>query len=127
PYTTLFRSKIGREFADRLIERAKAGVSVYLLYDDVGCFWLPRRYKQRLRKAGIQVAGFNERHRVLRILGPTRINYRNHRKVMVIDGKEAWVGGINIADEYLGRVKRHGYWRGRHLRGAGPAAPGRDR
>lgn len=114
--------KIGREFADRLIERAKAGVSVYLLYDDVGCFWLPRRYKQRLRKAGIQVAGFNERHRVLRILGPTRINYRNHRKVMVIDGKEAWVGGINIADEYLGRVKRYGYWRDTHVRVAGPAA-----
>ena len=113
---------VGREFADRLMERARAGVSIYLLYDDVGCFWLPRAYKDRLRAAGIRVAGFNHRHRILRILGPTRINYRNHRKVMVVDGKEAWVGGINVGDEYMGRSRRFGPWRDTHVRVAGPAA-----
>ncbi|MDO8360320.1 MAG: cardiolipin synthase, partial [Devosia sp.] len=61
--------ELGREFATRLIERANAGVKVYLLYDDVGCFWLPRAYKQRLHDAGINIRGFNHRHRFLRFLG----------------------------------------------------------
>jgi cardiolipin synthase len=113
---------IGREFADRLIERAKAGISVHLLYDDVGCFFLPRAYKRRLAEAGINIHGFNHRHRFLRFLGPTRLNYRNHRKVVVMDGKEAWVGGINVGDEYMGRSKRFGRWRDTHVRVAGPAA-----
>jgi cardiolipin synthase len=112
---------LGREFADRLIERAYAGVKIYLLYDDVGCFWLPRSYKRRLRQAGIHALGFNHRHRFLRIFGPTRINYRNHRKVMVVDGKEAWVGGLNVGDEYVGRSKTFGHWRDTHVRVLGPA------
>lgn len=112
---------LGREFADRLIERARAGVRIWLLYDDVGCFWLPRRYKQRLRDEGIVVRGFNHRHRVLRAFGPTRINYRNHRKIMVVDGKEAWIGGINVGDEYVGRSKVFGHWRDTHVWFAGPA------
>ena len=113
---------LGREFADRLIERAKAGVAVHLLYDDVGCFFLPRSYKRRLADAGIRIHGFNHRHRFLRFLGPTRLNYRNHRKVVVMDGKEAWIGGINVGDEYMGRSKRFGLWRDTHVRVAGPAA-----
>ena len=78
--------ELGREFAERLLERAAAGVKIYLLYDDVGCFWLPRAYKRRLRDAGILMRGFNHRHRFLRFLGPTRIQYRNHRKIMIADG-----------------------------------------
>ncbi|MEO8757317.1 MAG: cardiolipin synthase [Devosia sp.] len=113
--------ELGREFADRLIERAKAGVRVYLLYDDVGCFWLPRAYKQRLRAAGIIMCGFNHRHRFLRLLGPTRIQYRNHRKVVVADGKEAWIGGLNVGDEYMGRDKKFGHWRDTHVRLKGPS------
>ena len=114
--------QLGREFADRLIERAKAGVKVYLLYDDVGSFGLPRAYKDRLRDAGINVHGFNHRHRILRILGPTRIQYRNHRKIVVVDGKEAWIGGLNVGDEYMGRSKKFGHWRDTHVRFKGPAA-----
>lgn len=113
---------LGREFADRLIERARAGVKIYLLYDDVGCFWLPRSYKLRLRKEGIRAYAFNHRHRFLRLFGPTRINYRNHRKVMVVDGKEAWVGGLNVGDEYVGRSKVFGHWRDTHVHFEGPAA-----
>lgn len=113
---------LGQEFAARLIERAQAGVAVYLLYDDVGCFWLPRSYKQRLRAAGVRVAGFNQRHRILRLLGPTRINYRNHRKMLVVDGREAWTGGLNVGDEYMGKSPVFGRWRDTHVRVAGPAA-----
>jgi cardiolipin synthase len=113
--------ELGREFAERLIERAAAGVRIYLLYDDVGCFWLPRAYKNRLRAAGINIHGFNHRHRVLRFLGPTRIQYRNHRKIIVADGKEAWCGGLNVGDEYMGRSKRFGPWRDTHVRIKGPS------
>jgi cardiolipin synthase len=113
--------QLGREFAERLIERAKAGVKVYLLYDDVGCFWLPRSYKNRLRDAGVRVHGFNHRHRILRILGPTRIQYRNHRKIVIADGKEAWIGGLNVGDEYMGRSKVFGHWRDTHVRFKGPS------
>jgi cardiolipin synthase len=118
--------ELGRELATRLIERANAGVKIYLLYDDVGCFWLPRAYKQRLRDAGITVHGFNHRHRFLRFLGPTRIQYRNHRKVVVADGKEAWIGGLNVGDEYMGRSKRFGPWRDTHVRLKGPAVLAAD-
>ena len=114
--------ELGREFAERLIERAKAGVRIYLLYDDVGSFWLPRAYKNRLRDAGIRIHGFNHRHRSLRILGPTRIQYRNHRKIVVVDGKEAWIGGLNVGDEYMGRSKKFGHWRDTHVHFKGPAA-----
>jgi cardiolipin synthase len=118
--------ELGREFATRLIERANAGVKIYLLYDDVGCFWLPRAYKERLRAAGINMHGFNHRHRILRFLGPTRIQYRNHRKIVVADGKEAWIGGLNVGDEYMGRSKRFGPWRDTHVRIKGPAVLAAD-
>jgi cardiolipin synthase len=118
--------EIGREFADRLIERANAGVRIYLLYDDVGCFWLPRAYKDRLRAAGIRVHGFNHRHRFLRFLGPTRIQYRNHRKIVVVDGKEAWIGGLNVGDEYMGRSRKFGPWRDTHVHLRGPAVLAAD-
>ena len=113
---------LGREFADRLIERAKAGIPVHLLYDDVGSFWLSRRYKKRLSDAGVKVASFNQRYGLLKIYGPMRLNYRSHRKVVVVDGKEAWVGGLNVGDEYVGRSKRFGRWRDTHVHVAGPAA-----
>jgi cardiolipin synthase len=113
---------LGLEFAARLIERAQAGVAVHLLYDDVGCFWLPRAYKRRLREAGVKVAAFNQRHKLLRLLGPSRINYRNHRKMLVVDGKEAWTGGLNVGNEYMGLSPVFGRWRDTHVRVAGPAA-----
>ncbi|WIJ23458.1 cardiolipin synthase [Devosia sp. RR2S18] len=115
---------LGRELADRLIERANAGVSVYLLYDDVGSTALPKAYRTQLRAAGIKVAGFNQRHKFLRIFGPTRINYRNHRKIVVVDGEHAWAGGHNVGVEYLGEDPRLGHWRDTHVRVSGPAALG---
>lgn len=115
---------LGRELAERLIERAKAGVKVYLLYDDVGSTGMPKRYRTQLREAGIKVAGFNQRHKFLRFYGPTRINYRNHRKIVVVDGEHAWVGGHNVGVEYLGLDPKFGRWRDTHVRVSGPAALG---
>jgi cardiolipin synthase len=113
---------LGKILADKLIARAQAGVSVRLLYDDVGSVGLPHSYLERLRSAGVKVAGFNNRHPFLRFYGPTRINYRNHRKIVVADGLEAWVGGHNVGVEYLGRDKRFGRWRDTQVAVKGPAA-----
>jgi cardiolipin synthase len=113
---------LGKELAERLIERAKAGVKVYLLYDDIGSTGMPKRYRAQLREAGVKVAGFNQRHKFLRVFGPTRINYRNHRKIVVVDGEHAWVGGHNVGVEYLGEDPRFGRWRDTHVRVSGPAA-----
>ena len=115
---------LGAELARRLIERARAGVQIYLLYDDIGSTGMPKRYRRQLREAGIKVAGFNQRHKFLRIYGPTRINYRNHRKIVVADGEHAWVGGHNVGVEYLGEHARFGHWRDTHVRVSGPAALG---
>ena len=114
--------RLGRELADLLIERARAGVRVHLLYDEVGSNGLPRRYRARLRAGGVKVAAFNQRHRFLRFYGPTRLNYRNHRKIVVADGEHAWIGGLNVGVEYLGEDKRYGPWRDTHVRVRGPAA-----
>ncbi|MGB3024449.1 cardiolipin synthase [Paradevosia shaoguanensis] len=114
--------RLGQQLAELLIERARAGVTVRILYDDVGSNGLPLAYLQRLRDAGVQVASFNQRHPFLRIYGPTRINYRSHRKVVSVDGKEAWVGGHNVGVEYLGEDPRFGHWRDTQVHVTGPAA-----
>src|SRR5690606_3066231 len=106
----------------RLIERAQAGVDVYLLYDDVGSIFLPRRYVARLRAGGVNVSTFNQQHKLLRFYGPMRINYRNHRKIVVVDGAEAWVGGQNIGVESRGHSPRFGRWRDPQVHVRGRAA-----
>jgi Phosphatidylserine/phosphatidylglycerophosphate/cardiolipin synthases and related enzymes len=115
---------LGSELARRLIAKAKSGVAVYLLYDDIGSTGMPKRYRRELREAGVKVSSFNRRHKFLRLFGPTRINYRNHRKIVVADGKHAWVGGHNVGVEYLGQDPRFGHWRDTHVRVSGPAALG---
>ncbi|HTJ56009.1 MAG TPA: cardiolipin synthase [Devosiaceae bacterium] len=113
---------LGKALADKLIARAQAGVAIRLLYDDIGSAGLPRTYVERLRAAGIKVSGFNHRHPFLRLYGPTRLNYRNHRKIVVADGLEAWVGGHNVGVEYIGQSKRFGRWRDTQVHVTGPAA-----
>ncbi|QQR40841.1 cardiolipin synthase [Devosia rhizoryzae] len=115
---------LGRQLAERLIAKARQGVRVYLLYDDVGSNGMPKRYRREMREAGVKVAGFNQRHKFLRFYGPTRINYRNHRKIVVVDGKVAWTGGHNVGVEYLGQDPKFGRWRDTHVRVIGPAALG---
>jgi len=110
--------ELGREFQQRLITKAHDGVRVYLLYDEVGSNKLPRRYMNELREAGVEVFSFFTRQ------GPSnrfQINFRNHRKVVVVDGRVAWIGGHNVGDEYVGRGE-FGRWRDTHVKIEGPAA-----
>ena len=113
--------EIGRQVKDHLIARAKHGVRVYFLYDEVGSKDLPKAYKRELAEAGVEVSAFNTRRGAGNRF---QINFRNHRKVVVVDGKVAWVGGHNVGDEYLGRDPKFGHWRDTHLRIEGPAALG---
>ncbi len=113
--------EIGRLMQAKLIDAAHRGVRVYFLYDEVGSTALPKSYLSELRAAGIQVYNFHTRQ------GPRnrfQINFRNHRKVVVTDGRVAWLGGLNVGDEYLGRDPAFGAWRDTHLRIEGPAALG---
>lgn len=118
----LRNDKLGNLLADCLIAKAQAGVTVLLLYDDIGSAGLPRSYLARLTDAGVKVSGFNRSRPMLPLLRPFRINFRNHRKIVVVDGKIAWVGGLNVGDEYLGHDARFGRWRDTHVRLEGPAA-----
>ena len=113
--------EIGRRIKQHLIARAEAGVRVYFLYDEMGSHELPASYKRDLQAAGIEVSPFNTRkgHG-----NRFQINFRNHRKVVVVDGRTAWVGGHNVGDEYLGRDPKFGHWRDTHVRIIGPAALG---
>lgn len=109
----------GRRFIDALCECARRGVEVRFLYDSVGSYNLSRRLLKQLRLAGGRASSF------LPIFNPMyrfRLNLRNHRKIVVIDGKVAFTGGLNIGDEYLGLAPRFGHWRDTHLRVEGPAA-----
>ncbi|TWT83225.1 putative cardiolipin synthase YwiE [Planctomycetes bacterium CA13] len=100
--------EIGSRFADALIERAAVGVKVRLLYDEVGCLRLPNRYLSRLTKAGVDVRAFNTRQG---FANRFQINFRNHRKLIVIDGKRAMVGGLNVGNEYIGTASWVTRWR----------------
>jgi len=108
---------LGRAFQDRLIAAAARGVRVRVMTDAVGSFGLPMRYITRLRAAGIEVA-----HRK-RSRAPSyrfQINYRNHRKSLIVDGETGFTGGFNVGDEYMGRKPAYGAWRDTHLRLCGP-------
>lgn len=109
--------ELGHQIADLLIEKAKQGVEVRFIYDDVGSWHLSRRFIHRLKEAGVKV------HCFLPVVFPwfsSRMNYRNHRKIMVIDGVVGFTGGINIAQRYVKGTKK-GVWRDTHLRIEGEA------
>ena len=113
--------EIGRELKAHLIERAKAGIRVRFLYDEVGSHDLPRAYVDELRAAGAEAHDFHtQKGRRNRF----QLNFRNHRKIVVVDGRIAWVGGHNVGDEYLSRDPKIGPWRDTHVRIEGPAALG---
>lgn len=114
---------IGNKVADVLIAKAKEGVAVRVVYDDVGCWRVPQRFFSRMSREGISVQPF------MPVRFPTltrRVNYRNHRKVIVIDGQVGYIGGMNIADRYV-----HGIgdqeWRDTMLRIVGGAVYGLQR
>lgn len=113
--------KIGREFKNRLIAAAERGVRVHFLYDEVGSHALPKRYVSELREAGVEARGSTGEGR---LLSRFRINFRNHRKIVVVDGRRGFLGGLNVGDEYLGHHPRLTPWRDTHLEVSGPVVLG---
>ncbi|WP_172370705.1 cardiolipin synthase [Sporosarcina jiandibaonis] len=109
---------LGKRLLDVLIQKAKQGVQVRLLYDDMGSRGVHKRHFRELIRHGGQVEAFFPS--ILPLINP-RLNYRNHRKIVVIDGRIGYIGGFNVGDEYLGLKKRFGYWRDTHLRIEGSA------
>lgn len=111
---------IGRLVRDVLIEKARAGVEVRVIYDDVGCWHVPNVFFEEMRGAGIEVRSF------LKVRFPlftSRVNYRNHRKIVVIDGVVGFVGGMNLAERYM-RGFSWGIWRDTHIMLQGKAVHG---
>ncbi|WP_301108510.1 cardiolipin synthase [Sporosarcina sp.] len=109
---------IGTRIVDILCRKAKAGVKVRMLYDDIGSRGLRIKHLQKLTESGGEVAAFFPA--ILPLINP-RLNYRNHRKLVIIDGRIGYIGGFNVGDEYLGLSKKFGYWRDTHLRMEGSA------
>lgn len=112
-YYIIQDDKIGLRFRDALISAARRNVKIRLIYDHVGSFPTKKRFWKSLRDEGIEVYPF---FKVAFPLLGSRINWRNHRKVVVIDGKTGYIGGMNIADRYM-----RPDWRDLHLRVRGPA------
>jgi cardiolipin synthase len=110
----------GRLLRDLLIDKARQGVEVRLLYDDVGCWKVPHAFFDEMRGAGIEARSF------LKVRFPlftSKVNYRNHRKIVVIDGRVAYTGGMNIALRYM-KGFPWGIWRDTHIKIEGKAVYG---
>ncbi len=109
--------KVGREFADALSERATAGVRVHVLLDWIGSNKLDPAALAELEESGVQV----ERYRPLRWYSLSRMNSRTHRKILVVDGRVGFIGGIGIADRWSGHAQSPDHWRDSHFQLEGPA------
>lgn len=116
-FYTIKDDDIGRALRDALTERAQAGVSVWLLHDELPFFGLPRKFTAPLDDAGVQLA---RPKGPKRLLGPFQLNYRNHRKLVVVDNKVAFTGGLNVSKTYVGRDPSIGPWRDTFARFQGP-------
>ena len=113
--------ELGRELKSRLLRKAAAGVRVYFLFDEFGSHALPRAYLRELRDGGVAAHRF---HTTRGAGNRFQLNFRNHRKVVVVDGHTGWIGGHNVGNEYLGLSPRLGPWRDTHVRVTGPAVLG---
>ncbi len=114
-YYIFANDKVGREVMDILIQKVKQGVKVKLIYDSVGSKKSRRRFFRKLVKAGGQVAEFFPPFMHIRMIN-LKMNYRNHRKVVVIDGKVGYTGGINIRDDHMGMNMKLSPWRDASVR-----------
>ncbi len=117
-YYILALDGIGKELVALLKEKARQGVEVRVIVDDVGSWNLKNRFFRSLRKEGIEIYSF------LQVRFPSftsKVNYRNHRKIVIIDGLMAYMGGINVADRYIHGTKKLGYWRDTHIKIEGEA------
>lgn len=120
-YYIIENDNLGRQLADLLITKAQQGVKVRVIYDHVGSYTINSALFKRLRRGGV------EAHPFLKVTFTTfaaRLNWRNHRKVVVIDGQVGYIGGMNIADRYVTGNKGKKPWRDTHMRITGPAVKG---
>lgn len=118
-YYTFYSDKIGNQLLDLLMQKAKEGVKVRVLYDAWGSMGASKTWFKQLVDVGGEVSQFiTSRNMISRY----RINYHLHRKIVVIDGIISWTGGFNVGDQYLGEKKKFGYWRDTHVRIVGSAS-----
>jgi cardiolipin synthase len=109
---------LGKRLKQALIDKAVQGVKVFFLYDEIGSHALPADYLNELQNAGAKIHSFHSTR------GPKnrfQLNFRNHRKIVVVDGETGWIGGHNVGDEYLGKNPKFGAWRDTHMKIIGPA------
>ncbi len=111
--------ELGEKLKQKLIEKVREGVAVYLLFDEIGSHNLSARYIRECREGGINMRPF---HTTKGLANRFQINFRNHRKIVVADGQIAFLGGLNVGIEYLGKDERVGHWRDTHASVQGPAA-----
>lgn len=119
-YYIFLNDAVGRMIKDTLIEKAREGVEVRVIYDDVGCWNVPNEFYENMRDAGIEVRSF------LKVRFPlftSKVNYRNHRKMVIIDGETGFIGGMNLAERYV-KGFSWGTWRDTHILLRGRAVHG---
>lgn len=109
--------ELGRALRGHLIAAVKRGVTVRVMTDAVGSYGLPESYYASLRDAGVSVIDPRKTRRPGKRF---QINYRNHRKTVIIDGQIGFTGGLNVGDEYMGRDPKFGHWRDTHMKLTGP-------
>jgi cardiolipin synthase A/B len=108
---------IGNQLRRTLIEKAQQGVKVFLLYDGIGSQGLPQPYRRSLKQAGVVVKVFKSSRGLRK---PFQLNFRNHRKILIVDGEVGFTGGFNVGDEYLGKHPQLSPWRDTAIRLQGP-------
>lgn len=112
------RDKFGTKLRDLLVTKARQGVEIRLLYDGIGSMWINHEFLKPLREAGVRTAPFNPGPRLTSLL---TMNLRNHRKLVICDGRVGVTGGMNIGDEYIHPTVSYGHWRDTQMRLRGPA------
>jgi cardiolipin synthase len=110
----IFRADdIGTRIQEILINKVKSGVVVRFMYDAVGSIQIPKPFLQKMEDAGVKLVAFGSGSKTN--FFSSRVNFRNHRKIVVIDGNVGLIGGLNVGDEYLSRSKTYGFWRDTHM------------
>jgi len=117
-YYIFSNDKIGNRLKELLMEKARKGVQVRIIIDDVGSWGLRKKNLEEIRNSGIEIFSFME-VRFPRLT--SKVNYRNHRKIIVVDGQTGFTGGVNIADRYLEGIKGIGPWKDLHIQFEGDA------
>jgi cardiolipin synthase len=109
--------ELGRKLKARLIRKARENVKVYFLYDEIGSYKLPGVYIQEMQDEGIVTSAF---HTTKGKANHFQLNFRDHRKIVIVEGKSAYVGGHNVGDEYVSKHPKFGAWRDTHVKVEGP-------